>query len=408
MDDRTLKLMTQALRASQAVPGIQQRAPGTLYVEGFGASPPRVINNRGGQAWNTVKDVLAGVTGVADMRAAQSAKEEQEAALAEAMSNPQGMTPQTMLRLRQLGVDADTLKLVAPKENELGMNQIAQYGQTPQGMRTINQLRPGTFSDEYIAQAEAAMQKAQEAEMSNKIRVAQESRAPQEPRSRTELDVILNGSPEERQRLIDARMLMSGKGIYDAEGRVIPKPAAVGKGKNAPVDPKAELAKMKAQAAELESMLNDPRADTELFSDKQAIVIPAGEAAGKGDNPSVAGTLTAQYARTKKSPMATRLERWGQEQALTRIKDLYPASNADIQMLLSMQPRPGDSRASMAQYLQLHNKIIEKAEAGVYGAPAEPNLTEAEDVWGDIPVTERPNGWEKWPADAVQAWVEAQ
>ena len=201
---------------------------------------------------------------------------------------------------------------------------------------------------------------------------------------------------------------MSGKGIYDAEGRVIPKPAAVGKGKNAPVDPKAELAKMSAQTDELEKMLSDPRSDTELFGTQQSIVVPAGEAAGKGDNPSVVGTAVGQYARTKKAPMAVRLERWGQEQALHRIKDLYPASNADIQMLLSMQPRPGDSRESMTEYLALRKQVIKNAEAGVYGAPAEPNLTAAEDVWGDIPVTERPNGWEKWPADAVQAWVEAQ
>jgi hypothetical protein len=159
---------------------------------------------------------------------------------------------------------------------------------------------------------------------------------------------------------------------------------------------------------ELEQMLSDPASKDELFSTQQAITVPAGEAAGKGDNPSVTGTLVGQYARTKKSPMSTRLERWGQEQALGRIKELYPASNADIQMLLSMQPRPGDTRESMTNYLNLRKQVIEKAKRGEYGQAAAPAQTAAEDVWGEIPVGERPNGWEKWPAEAAQMWMEAQ
>lgn len=402
------QLIADALRATELVPGMQSRSASTLVTPGFGASPTRVQVNKRGNAWNAIKDVIAGVGGVVGMNQERSARAAQEQALNEAMSSPEGMTPETMLRLRQLGVDADTLKLVAPKDNELGMNQIAQYGQTSAGMRTLNQLKPGTFSDQYIAEAEARERADAERLSAEKIRIAQESRAPSAPRTRSEIDVILGGDPDEIQRLQDYKMLVGGKGVYDESGKVIPKPTAPKTGRNAPADPKAELAKMEQQTADLEAMLSDPKSDEELFSPKQAILVPAGEAAGKGDNPSVTGTLTGQYARTKKSPMATRLERWGQEQALGRIKELYPASNSDIQMLLSMQPRPGDSRESVTNYLELRKQVLEKAKQGGYGEPTAPALTAAEDVWGSVPVDERPNGWEKWPPDVAQAWMEAQ
>jgi hypothetical protein len=403
------QLVADALRATDAIPGMQSRSASTLVTPGFGASPTRIQANTKGMAWNAVKDAIAGVSGVVGMQAERNAREQQQAALEEAMASPDGMTPETMLRLRQLGVDADTLKLVAPKDNELGMNQIAQYGQTSAGMRTLNQLKPGTFSEDYIAQAEARENAEAARKSDEQIRVAQASRAPAAPHSRSEIDVILGGNPDEIKALQDYKMLVGGKGVYDANGNVIPKPAATGKtGRNAPVDPKAEVARLERNLSELESMLTDPSSGEQLFSNKQAIVIPAGEAAGKGDNPSVTGTLTAQYARTKKSPMSTQLERWGQEQALGRIKELYPASNSDIAMLLSMQPRPGDSRDSMERYLALSKQVTKNLRDGVYGAPLQPADTAAEDVWGGVPVDERPPGWEKYPADVAQEWMDSQ
>jgi hypothetical protein len=62
----------------------------------------------------------------------------------------------------------------------------------------------------------------------------------------------------------------------------------------------------------------------------------------------------------------------------------------------------------MTNYLQLRKSVIERAKTGEYGQPQAPALTAAEDVWGELPVGDRPNGWEKWPAEAAEAWLEAQ
>lgn len=363
--DRSIQKKAQMIsEALRAAPGLQTRSDSTFYIPANGASPARIVNNERGQMWNNIKDAVAVTGALGDVYNAEQDKKDQSIALSQAAEDTGAMTPQKMMQLRNLGVDVETIKLMqGDKPDRLGQNQILQYGQTPAGMRAVNQLKPGTFSDEAIQAAAEAERAAHAQDVADKRELAIAGRAPSEPRARTELDVLMNGTDEERQRLESFKLVTSGRGVYDQSGKVVPKPV-MGRGGKAPIDPKAELAKHVDMTNQLEAMLNDPRSKDELFSTKQAIIVPAGEAAKAGDNPGVFGTLIGQAARGQKSPMATELDRWGQKQALVGIKELYPASNADIAMLLSMQAKAGDSRANMESYLKQRRLVESKIASG--------------------------------------------
>jgi len=363
--DRNIQKKAQMIsEALRSAPGMQSRSDSTFYIPANGASPARIVNNDRGQMWNNIKDAVAVAGSLGDVYNAEQDKKDQSIALSQAAEDTGAMTPQKMMQLRNLGVDVETIKLMqGDKPDRLGQNQILQYGQTPAGMRAVNQLKPGTFSDEAIQSAVEAERAAHAQDVADKRELAIAGRAPSEPRARTELDVLMNGTDDERQRLENFKLVTSGRGVYDQSGKVVPKPV-MGRGGKAPIDPKAEMAKHVDMTNQLEAMLNDPRSKDELFSTKQAIIVPAGEAAKAGDNPGVIGTLIGQAARGEKSPMATELDRWGQKQALVGIKELYPASNADIAMLLSMQAKAGDSRANMTSYLKQRRLVESKIASG--------------------------------------------
>jgi len=173
------------------------RAQGTLYLDGFGVVPPMVIDNSKGRMWNAVKDAAGVATGVMEARDADNRLLAQNAALEEAMAG-EGMTPQKLVKLRQLGVDVDTLKMAFPQEDRLGKNQMIQYGRDVAGMQAINAVQPGTFSDEQIAQAGAAATAAHEQELREKMQLAAAGRSPAAPRSMSDMERYLNATPDER------------------------------------------------------------------------------------------------------------------------------------------------------------------------------------------------------------------
>ena len=282
--DRSIQKKAQMIsEALRAAPGLQTRSDSTFYIPANGASPARIVNNERGQMWNNIKDAVAVTGALGDVYNAEQDKKDQSIALSQAASDTGEMTPQKMMQLRNLGVDVETIKLMqGEKPDRLGQNQILQYGQTPAGMRAVNNLKPGTFSDEAIQAAAEAERAAHAQDIADKRELAIAGRAPSEPRARTELDVLMSGTDDERQRLENFKLVTSGRGVYDQSGKVVPKPV-MGRGGKAPIDPVAELNKSMEQTKQLEGMLNNPSSDTELFGTKQAIIVPAGEAAKAGD-----------------------------------------------------------------------------------------------------------------------------
>jgi len=376
---RQASRLAAALRARQATRLKNYReSPGTIETAGYGGHPGIVTTNWGGLGANLVNKALAEQEDTALLDADTKAEDARRAALEAVMGAPEGLDARAMVGLTEVGVDPGVFKMLQPEK--LGKNQILQYGRDPEGMRAVNAVQPGTFTEEQITGAAAAARAAKEQEFQDNVRLANATRAPREARSPTELDIALNGTPEQKAALA---AYLDQKKSRAATGAV--------RGK---VDPVATLQKQKDLAARLRTMLQDPASNEQLFSTKQRVGVPA--AVDIPENAGMVERLLAQAAQGEESPMSADLRRMGSEMSFETVKQLYPASNTDIKLAMSMQPKAGDSRASMERYLLKMEEITRKAEAGEYGPPSD----------GGGEYTARPAYYDRMTPEEQQAWDE--
>jgi len=222
--DRNIQKKAQMIsEALRSAPGMQSRSDSTFYIPANGASPARIVNNDRGQMWNNIKDAVAVAGSLGDVYNAEQDKKDQSIALSQAAEDTGAMTPQKMMQLRNLGVDVETIKLMqGDKPDRLGQNQILQYGQTPAGMRAVNQLKPGTFSDEAIQAAAEAERAAHAQDVADKRELAIAGRAPSAGRAPTDFEMYQR-DPEAYSKFKAAGKSGSGgSGVtIDADGNLV-------------------------------------------------------------------------------------------------------------------------------------------------------------------------------------------
>jgi len=359
-------IFADALRGAGGLLAAQPRAQGTISLAGFGAAPPRVINNVKGRMWNNIKDAAAGAVGVLSGRAEAAQAEAQAAAqqhaLSEAMSG-EGMTPEKLIKLRSLGIDTDTLKMAFPEEDKLGMNQILQYGQTAAGMRKVNALKPGAFSDEAIAQAEAAEAAALADERGWDREKALLGRSPREPRAPSDMERYLRASEEERAIMDRFRGKGGsggggGKGVYtDAQGRRFDSKGNELKSPEQMADEGMNTAKR------VRDILASPDADEQLFSNK-AIGRTFVKNVGDQDSNSLFNAAARTAATALEPPLAMELRNIGIENVMNQVQKLYPATDRDVALLMSTTPQAGQNRESMAKWVDIYERINSRIASG--------------------------------------------
>jgi hypothetical protein len=139
------KRLADALRAKASA-----QMPGQLdplgKSEGANGAPGEVYINWGNILSNAAQPWIKG----RQEDEAAAAEGEADAVRQQAIDNIdfESLNPEQAIRLKEMGID------VSPyvKEPEDYTKQAIQYGQTADGMWAINQLKPGTFSDEAIAE----------------------------------------------------------------------------------------------------------------------------------------------------------------------------------------------------------------------------------------------------------------
>lgn len=365
-DYRRQQLLANRLRKQAAQIGDISPAAATLSTAGVGNAPGRVQVNYGGVLQNALMPWLQGrAQEKADDAALTSDQIRQDALDRALQDQPAGqMTPQQIMRLEQLGVSPQVMRAMMPKEaNDTGWMQV--LAQNPA-------LAPLMVGQGKITQEQAdsitkgnAEQRAQAKQ--DKIDIAMAGRAPGQGRE--------SFNDWQRKKDYEENLLRN---------RPAKAGAASGRGH---VDPKAALDTLKTNYSELSDMLADPEAKKELFSTKQTVLVPSMMAAGGGDNPSMVGTAISKIGQGKESPMAAKLRRMATSASFSEVQKLYPASNSDIKLAMGLQAGIGDSPESMAEFLKMQKKIIDKAESGAYGAPAAPDQGGGADLGkGDIEI----------------------
>jgi len=345
--------LASALRDNQERKLRDYRPSDALLTTRGAPGRPDIVNvNYGGILTNAL-DKLEQDKAERDLTAAELESENSRRAALDAVLGGESMDARSMVGLADAGVDPGMLKALMPET--LGKNQILQYGRDADGMRAVNAIQPGTFTDEQISGAADAARAAKEQDFNDAVRLANATRAPREARSPTELDIALNGTPEQKAALATYLEQKRAKGT------------GAGGGARGKADPVAAAQKSKDFATRLRGMLESDAADQQLFSGTQAVAIPSFTAIP--ENAGIVQRMAAQRAQGLESPMAAELRRMGADMSFEVVKQLYPASNTDIKLALSMQPKPGDSRQSMTRFLEKLEEINRKVETGAYGEP---------------------------------------
>jgi hypothetical protein len=344
-DYRRQKLLADRLRQNAEQIGQLDPAQATMTTTGPNA---RTQVNYGGILQNALMPWLQGRAQEKADNEAITADQIRQDALDRALKDqPAGqMSPQQIMKLEQLGVSPQVMKAMMPKEqNETGWMQV---------LASNPALAPVLVSQGHITQ--------EQADSIGKSFADQRSQAKQD-----KIDIALAGrAPGQGRESFDE---WRRKQDYEQQLKLSNPAKASGSGRGK-VDPKAALDTLETNYNELSGMLTDPKAKDQLFSTKQRVVVPSAMVGGEGDNPSILGTAVSKIAQGQESPMAAKLRRMATAASFSEVQKLYPASNSDIKLAQSLQARIGESPESMAAFMDMQKKIIEKARAGVYGAPA--------------------------------------
>jgi len=345
--DRT----ASALRTVGRQLGASQRSPEMFVMQGFGAAPTQYTANTRGRAWNQIKDAVELTTALADQQAEQSDMQRRNAMIDEVMNDGSEMDARKLVKLQQLGIDTRQLgKMGASKSDGLSMGQLYQsLGNNP-AMAKLALMQGQITQDQYDA-----LKQGVEEERAYKASLKAPSDGGGRERAETEAE-FYRRDPE---GYTSWKMAQRGKAPPDPNAVVRDK-----KG-NILLTPAQELDKMSADLDNYDAILKDPNSEKELFSTQQATFIPAFK--NVGENAGLASRIAAQVAQNKTSPLAARLDRAGVDQSLDRVAKLFPASDADIKLLLGQKPKVGDSRASMEEYVRSAREIIRKSQSGDYG-----------------------------------------
>lgn len=344
--DRT----ASALRTIGRQVGASQRSPDMFVMQGFGAAPTQYTANTRGQAWNQIKDAVELTTALADQEAESSDMQRRNAMIDEVMNDGSELDAKKLVKLQQLGIDTRQLgKMGANQGDGLSMGQLYQtLGNNP-AMAKVALLQGKITQEQYDA-----LRQGVEEERAYKA----SQKAPSgggSDRAETEAEFYRR----------DPEGYTSWK--MAQRGKLPPDPNAVVRDKkgNILLSPAQELDKMATDLDNYDAILKDPNSEKELFSTQQATLIPAFK--NVGENAGLASRIAAQVAQNKTSPLAARLDRAGVEQSLDRVAKLFPASDADIKLLLGQKPKVGDSRASIEAYVKASRALIDKANSGAYG-----------------------------------------
>lgn len=274
-----------------------------------------------------------------------------KAMLESVLSDEADLTPKKLLELSDAGVDPSTLKLLKPaKSAELSAGQLYQSLSNNPAMAKLALMRGDITQEEYDAVSSGIEQ-----ERSYKASLKSGGGGGGGRQRSETMAEWFQRDPE-------------GYAAYKAAGRA-PTTGGSSRGGKNKVDPVKQMEDMKNTTLRLRSILDDPQSKEQLFSAKQRIVVPA--IMDTGENAGLVERLASQAALGERSPMANEVQRLATEQSFDVVKQLYPASNSDIKLALSLQARVGESRESMERYLKAREEIIRKAEMGEYGAPAD-------------------------------------
>ncbi len=349
--DRT----STALRTIGRQIGGSQRSPEMFVMQGFGAAPTQYTANTRGRAWNQIKDAVEMTTALADQQAEQDDMQRRNAMIDEVMSDDSEMDARKLVKLQQLGIDTRALgKLGGAKDNGLSGSQLYQsLGNNP-AMAKLALMQGHITQDQYDA-LKQGIDEERDYQRSLKAPSGGGSN-----RAETEAE-FYNRDPEGYTAWKMAQ-----------RGKLPPDPNEVKRDKkgNIILSPEQALQKMDTESNDYEAILNDPRSEKELFSVQQSTLLPAIKESGNSESAGVLSRIAGQAAQNKTSPLAAQLDRMGAEQSFDVVAKLFPASDKDIKLALSLKPKVGDSRANIENYIKVRRDIIKKAKEGAYGVPS--------------------------------------
>lgn len=269
------------------------------------------------------------------------------------------LTPEQLITLQELGVDPGMVKLMMPQE--MNAAAYAQAMGSPEGRMALR--LKGELTEEQYQQAEqAAAARAAAATDAEKEMLrykASLERAPQNDIS--EFEYWMSQNPG-----ADISDFYKAKGLSKGGGK--------GGGKGA--SSQEDRASVIANIDEADRLINDPK-NKDMFGWGQRLV-----GAGidwKNQNP---GDLLPLLANTVVGPLestgAAALRRLGTEQSFARVKELYPASNADIALARSLSANINQSKEAAQAYVNqmrrmyaLYPLAFEGTERQIRGGPGQ-------------------------------------
>jgi len=363
------KRTATALRTLGRAIGNSERSPETFVMQGFGAAPTQYTANSKGRQWNQIKDALSAASMVMDEQSQIDSEQKRQSMIDETINDGTEMDSTKMIRLQQLGVDPRVFsKMGNGKEDGLSMGQLYQtLGNNP-AMAKVALLQGQITQDQYDA-----LRQGVEEERAYKASLKEPGGG--SDRAETEAEFYRR----------DPEGYTSWK--LAQRGKLPPDPNAVQRDKkgNIILSPEQALVKMETESNDYEAILKDPRSEEELFSPMQSTWLPAIKETGNSESAGVLSRIAGQAAQNKTSPLAAQLDRMGAEQSFDVVAKLFPASDKDIKLALSLKPKVGDSRANMENYIKVRRDILKKARDGAYGVPltASPQDAQADDGQDD-------------------------
>ena len=350
----------ERLRALQKAMGATTWDEGTVKTQGNGNFPGQEQVN-----WGSA----LGKLGLAFMgRDSEEKAVEAEAAQAEArmaglknlLSGGKELGPEQILQAEQYGVDPATIKLMQGTKPNLGA--VTQAAATPAGRAALVQM--GTITQEQADQMAAAADagKSAEAKAAEEAYLFEQNNkrfapnAPNQPTSEQVKIDLWKTDPKLAAQIYGDKTNAgeggAGGGRYDRQ---------------------RELDTLRANTAELRSLIEGPKGD-DIFSFGQKAAHTAqntGERIG-----GITGGVMNAVGIAAETPEAALMRRIGQETALESLAKMAPASDADFRALMRIQANPIQTKEAAMEFIRLAERIVARADAGEFdqAAPAAPSV----------------------------------
>ncbi len=362
------KRMAEALRGRAGSLDMSQRSP-TIVSEGANGSPGEVQVNWGGIAENALMPWMRDRQEDKALGAEDEAAAERSKVLDGIDYN--NLDPKTAMKLQDLGIDVSGY---VKKPVDL-TKQAAQYGMTSAGMRNLNVLQPGLYSDQMIAETEAREKEAIQTKLQNDLAKAAAGRSVSNTTVNTGSD---EGEFQKKVAGIQATRLGEVTKAYQSSGAAIQAADVYDQWANDPANEGVVQ-----EATRLASQMGFAPAEAFLTpSTKRAMMVAAEDVrralkdlGGSDSNSDViwankslpTGAITMEQARA----MST----YYREQA----KVLSAAAQSEVQWLSNPENRGGNVMPPNF-YLEARKNVgsgLDAAQAAVESAPVMPAKKEA-------------------------------